>query len=590
MIAGSVGEMNAHLITELAEAKRALSAFERPNGAPAREFSIALLRNYSAEFIEPFLRCYFAQEGLLCHVQFGGYNTVEQDVLAGELIADAQLVVLSLTLDGLEPDWQFGGFSAADTAERIIGLVESINSKCVASVVINTILRPVLADEGAAQGASEGSIARLVAEVNNRLTHYAASNRKCLLVDWERLVMLLGAEKSFDSRLHYLASAPFKHGFLSAYAYEIFRIARLLTGRGKKCLILDCDNTLWGGVVGEVGTSGIGLDRNSYPGRAYYDFQKNIVRLSERGIMVALCSKNNLEDVTAVLEQHPHCLLRLDRLVAMRINWEDKERNIASIVEELNIGMDAVVFVDDNPVECARIASFLPDLTVRQVPEQLSELPLLLEREGLFDQLAITPEDLARTRLYREEAQRKQTAARFGTAEEFLASLEMVARIKRASAEEVGRVAQLTQKTNQFNLTTRRYSEGQIADMIGSPDWAIFILTPRDAFGDLGLSGVLIAHRREDGHWVDSMLMSCRILGRQLERQFVTTCIERLDVEWGLGMWHAEYLPTKKNRQVEAFWPSFGFRGETLSDGCVRYAASRAELALPHFGFIRVEE
>jgi len=582
--------MSSHLIFDLAEAKRAVSTFDNAEGRPAPEFKIALLRNYSAEFIQPFLRFYFNRAGLRCNLQLGGFNTVEQDVLSGEAIADARLIVLSLTLDELEPDWQFGRFSPAEIANRITGVVELINGKSPAPVLINTVLRPVLADEGAAQAASEGSIARRIAEVNDHLARYAATNHKCLLVDWERLVMLLGAEKALDRRLQYLASAPFKHPFLSAYAYEIFRVARLLTGAGKKCVILDCDNTLWGGVVGEAGIAGIALDRNTYPGRAYYDFQKNIVRLSERGIMVALCSKNNLEDVTAVLEQHPHCLLRPAHLVAMRVNWEDKERNIAAIVEDLNIAMDAVVFIDDNPVECARIASFLPDLTVVQVPEQLSDLPLLLEREGLFDQLSVTQEDLARTQLYREEGRRKQTAARFATAEEFLASLDMVARIKRASTEEVPRVAQLTQKTNQFNLTTRRYSEGQIADMIGSQDWAVFTLSPRDSFGDLGLSGVLIVHRREDGYWIDSMLMSCRILGRELERQFVTTCVERLDVDWGPGIWHAEYLPTKKNSQVEAFWPAFGFTEEMKSDAGVRYAVARADLSLPDFSFIRVEE
>jgi FkbH-like protein len=197
---------------------------------------------------------------------------------------------------------------------------------------------------------------------------------------------------------------------------------------------------------------------------------------------------------------------------------------------------------------------------------------------------------LARTRLYQEESQRKQRAARFTSADEFLASLEMVARIGRARPAEVNRIAQLTQKTNQFNLTTRRYSEGQIADMAKSPDWAVLTLSPRDCFGELGLSGVLIAQRREGCNWIDSMLMSCRILGRKLEQQFVTTCIERLDAEWGGGMWRAEYRRTKKNRQVEDFWPIFGFAVEEASDMEVRYAAATGELALPTFDFIRVEE
>jgi len=258
-------------------------------------------------------------------------------------------------------------------------------------------------------------------------------------------------------------------------------------------------------------------------------------------------------------------------------------------VDELNIGMDAVVFVDDNPAECARIAAFLPELTVRQVPAERYDLPLLLEREGFFDRLGATPEDGARTALYRQEAQRKSSAVAFATQEEFLASLEMVARVERATPAQVPRIAQLTQKTNQFNLTTRRYTDGQVIDMIASPDWAVFTLTPRDRFGDLGLSAVLIARQREDGNWIDSMLLSCRILGRQLERQFVTTAIESLDAEWGRRTWYAEYLPSRKNRQVEAFWPIFGFVADRVTGSCTLYKAIPGALTLPHFPFIRIE-
>jgi FkbH-like protein len=575
-------------VTDVVQVLRDNKAFKAMGAT--KQIRIKILRNYSAEYIEPFLKYYFGQIGVDCEVDFGGYDTIHQELLAEGALAGCDLVVLSLVLAGLAPDADLQGFAVDELFQRITTLAELAVSRTSAPVIVNSFLRPTLEEGGPAQALREGSPDDCIAELNHRLRRWAMTRMpRCLLVDWERLLMRIGMDAALDPRMAYLARAPFKHSFLSGYAHEIFRIGRALQGGSKKCLILDCDDTLWGGVVGELGLDGIELDRSNYPGRAFYDFQKSVLRLVDQGVMVALCSKNNLEDVMAVLDEHPHCLLKRDHLVGHRINWEGKERNIQELVEELNISMDTVVFVDDNPTECARIEAFLPNLTVRQVPAQLYDLPLLLEREGLFDKLSVSKEDLERTKLYQAEAKRRDGAAAFASVDEFLASLDLRARITPASAAQITRIAQLTQKTNQFNLTTRRYTDGDIAQIINDADQAVFTLSATDRYGDLGLSGVLIAKRRGKEAEIDTLLMSCRVLGRKLENQFVVSCLEHLTVAWAPNSWSAEYIPTKKNRQVAEFWPAFGFRENRRRDTAICYRSDSTALKLDRIPFIEIE-
>ncbi len=291
----------------------------------------------------------------------------------------------------------------------------------------------------------------------------------------------------------------------------------------------------------------------------------------------------------AVLDKHPHCLINRNHLVAARVNWNDKERNIQELVTDLNIGMNAVVFVDDSAIECARVKAFIPDITVRTVPKDLYELPLLLGSEGLFDKLATTEEDFARTDMYREEEQRRENAKAFASVDEFLSSLDIRARIRDAKPADMARISQLTQKTNQFNLTTRRYSEGQIEQMAAADDCAVYSLSARDRFGDLGLTGVLIARRNGGEAHVDSLLMSCRVLGRRLEDQFVVECMNDLNRRWRPAAWSAEYIKTDKNDQVADFWTKFGFKQTGSEDRRTVYTASAAELALQPIPFITLE-
>ena len=584
-------QLQQHLLTNISEAYRLIKQADKVGGA-ARKIKVVILRNFSAEYLVPFVRAYFLRAGIDAEIVLGGFDTVQQDLFTPQVLEGADLVVLALDLTALAPDWLLGGAAVAGLADRVIGLASSALQSTSVPVVINTFIRPIQSSLGLNSLADSDSADAMIVDVNHALHQFSRENRgKIILVDWERLAVIAGAEETFDLRMGYIARSPFKPLFLSAYAYEIFKVCNVLRGGAKKCLVLDCDNTIWGGIVGELGVQHIQLDRNNYPGRAFYDFQRSVVRLANRGVMVALCSKNNEEDVLAVLDQHPDCLIKREHLVSWRVNWEGKETNIASMVRELNIGMDSVVFVDDNPTECTRVKDFLPDITVRMVPEKTYLLPSLLDGEGLFNLLTLTEEDKNRAKMYQAENMRQKSESKFASVEDFLASLELAAYIKHYSPEDAGplaRVAQLSQKTNQFNLTTRRYSETEILDFAGRPDYMVLGMNVTDKFGDFGLTGVLIAQVDGKVARMDSFMLSCRILGRNLERQFVITALQNLQEKWGVDFVVAEYLPTQKNAQVADFWDKNGLQVQSKDDTRTAYAAALADLDLNNIPYIKV--
>lgn len=554
----------------LAEIVAAVARAEGSPEQPAVSARISILRNYTIEPVEPFLKSQLYRAGIRPDVRFGGYDTVAQDLMdagSGLLEPAPDILVLSLMLDILEPDWNAPGWSAEGLRDRLAGLWEMAASKTDALIVLNTFLPPSYPAGGTIVSRATSCAEEQILQTNRSVREFARERPDRIFVaDWERLLRVLGEQESLDRRYWYLAKAPFRRAFLEAYALEIVKLARALKGRTKKCLVLDCDNTLWGGVVGEEGLQGIQLDRNEYPGKAYFDFQRSVLNLAERGVLICLCSKNNEEDVWEVLDNHPDCLVKRSHLAGWRVNWQDKATGIAGLAEELNLGLDSFVFVDDDPAQCELIRQALPEVEVLQTPAKLYTYADLLLRDGLFDTLGATDEDRQRAALYQTEARRREARTKFGDLDGYLRSLKIRADIHPVRPEELPRAAQLTQKTNQFNLTTRRYTEAQVAAMAASPDWSVWTLSARDSFGDMGLTGVLIARRDGSVGVIDTYLLSCRILGRELEYAFAETVMSALERLWGNSDWRASYIATLKNAQVAGFWQSFGF-SVTAEDG-----------------------
>ena len=322
----------------------------------------------------------------------------------------------------------------------------------------------------------------------------------------------------------------------------------------KKCIVLDLDNTLWGGVLGEEGVSGIKIG-GDYPGKAFSFFQKSLLQLSQIGVILTVCSKNNENDVLEVWSKNPFILLKKEHFAAYRINWQDKASNIKELANELNIGLDSFVFVDDNPTERELIKQMLPMVAVPEFPSQPYELPLFFKQlvDDYFKVYSITEEDKKKTEQYKANAARVQAQHSFADFGAFLASLNIQITIEAANEFNIPRIAQMTQKTNQFNLTTKRYTDADVKEFLAS-GWKIWCISVADRFGDNGITGCIMIN----GDEIENFLLSCRILGKGIEKAFIKKIMSLLK-ENGITSVKAAYLPTAKNVQVVDFYERCGF-------------------------------
>lgn len=322
----------------------------------------------------------------------------------------------------------------------------------------------------------------------------------------------------------------------------------------KKCVVLDLDNTLWGGVLGEEGISGIKIG-GDYPGKAFDFFQKSLLHLSKAGVILAICSKNNEHDVLEAWEKNPFMVLKKEHFAAYRINWTDKATNIKELAEELNIGLDSFVFVDDNPTERELIKQMLPMVSVPEFPAQPYELPMFFKQlvNDYFKIYSITNEDKKKTEQYKANAARAQAQHSFTDFGAFLESLDIQITIESANEFNIPRIAQMTQKTNQFNLTTKRYTDADVKGFLVD-GWKIWCIRVADRFGDNGITGCIMVN----GNEIDTFLLSCRILGKGIEKAFIKKILAILK-ESGVKTVKAAYFPTAKNVQVADFYDRCGF-------------------------------
>jgi FkbH-like protein len=547
--------------TSLHQLMGGINEFRKSGHQLSFEVKVTILRNHTLDNLKWFLEGFGICENIEIAYSQGGYDTLMEEISNAESIlyrTHPEVIVISLVLENLVPEFTKNTFSVEEVTESIQDMTDSIRSRSSGLIIINTLLGPLYNSDGIFSLNNVHSIENKIKNINAWISQLCQRTKGIYVVDWNQLEQRLGEEQSRDYRLWYAAKSLLTNRFLKEYAFEIIKIIKALKGASKKCLILDCDNTLWGGIIGEDGIGGIQLDPQEYPGNIYYQFQQNILRLVERGVLVVLCSKNNEDDVWEVLDQHPFSLLKRVHLANWRINWEDKVSNIQSLVNELNIGPDSFVFVDDNPAEIEWVKQSFPEVTTWQVPQDLSLYPSLLIKCGLFDTLSITDEDKNRTSMYQAETKRKEEQNKLPNYDDYLTSLKLVATICSVSDQQIPRVAQLTQKTNQFNLTTRRYSEKEIKMLIDHEDYDVMYLHLKDRFGDHGIVGVMIIKHNEKIASFDTFLLSCRVLGRKVEELFLDVGLNTIK-DRGKCSVEGEYIATEKNMLVRDFFEERGF-------------------------------
>lgn len=538
------------------------------SGLPA--LSISVLRNITVEPMEPFLRYLALELGLAASIKLGGFDTVYQDAVGGnnDLLSQAtDCVLVFLRLEGLSPELarNFAAMSADDIAAEearieahVKAVVQGIRAQSKAMILWHGFeppINPALGIYDAQTGQGQSAV---VARLNDSLRRIMADTPSAYLVDMASCMLRLGADGFYDQRLWHIGRIPYTRQAMREIALQDFKFIRPLLGKNKKCLVLDCDNTLWGGIIGEDGLGGIGLGQ-SHPGSAYLDLQQEVVNLFHRGVIIALCSKNNPDDVWQVFGQHPDMVLKKEHIAAWRINWQDKAGNLRELAQELNIGLDALVFVDDSEFEVGAVRQLLPEVTVIHLAkENAVNHANTLAACGLFDTLTLSDEDRKRGQMYKAQVERADLMARSPDMAEYLESLEMTAQVRLADAISIPRLAQQTQKTNQFNLTTRRYSEADIQSLAESEDSDVISLRLSDRFGDSGIVGTCILRYDQGRAVFDTLLMSCRALGRGVEEVLLHQALS-LAKQKRCTLAVGEYYATPKNTQVADFFARQGF-------------------------------
>jgi FkbH-like protein len=567
----------------------ALSKFERQAAPPARRsVRLAVAGTYTTSQLGRLLRLAALRRGIKVEVFETGFNAYVQEVLdpGSALYAFDPDYVLLAPHDGAI---QFPAFSANpdamldDEVARWQSLWQAITRHSRARVIQHNIaIRPESA-WGHLSSRVPASRDEMLRALNTRLG--SAAGDGVAIVDCDRIAATVGKNRWFDARYWHLAKQAVALDALPELARHTAAVLAGAEGLSSKCVVLDLDNTLWGGVIAEEGLAGLHLG-DGPKGEPYVTFQEYLLALRARGILLAVVSKNNDHDAREPFLNHPDMRLRLADIAAFRANWTDKATNLRSVSEELNIGLDSLVFVDDSPAERQVVRQLLPEVEVPVLPTEASDYVRALSETLLFEASALTSEDLARADQYRVRAAAASLQQQAGSLEEFYASLGMEAFVAPFDELNLPRIVQLIGKTNQFNVTTRRHGRPEVLEFMHDPRCITQYLRLRDHFGDHGLVAVLIACQADDAYEIDSWLMSCRVIGRTVENEMLSRLCESV-VQRGCSRVRGTFIPTAKNEVVRDVFAQLGFVLVASENGRTTWEYDITEKGIPTSEYIR---
>ncbi len=535
-----------------------------------RPLKIAVLRSYTVEPLEPILRLRFILEEYNPQFAYGGYGQYAQEALDDKsflYVFKPDIVLFLLRSGDLLPGFygEYNGKSffqwqqiMESTVEQLGACAIAIREKLDSRILVQNMGFEDLLYWGVYDAQRTQNQIHLIHELNRALIARLTPIANTFVWDYNHFVSRKGYETLYDPKMWYISKNPFKYSAYPEIANDLFRYFAAAMGKVKKCIVLDLDNALWGGVVGEDGFERIQLGED-YPGACYRDMQKELLKLYHRGILLAINSKNNEEEVFEVIDKHPGMILRRKHFAAHRVNWKDKATNLEELAQELNIGIDSMIFIDDNPLECELVRQLHPECTVIELPEKKYKLPGTIQALFNVENINITEEDKKKGEIYQSQIERKKVQQAASSLEEYLKSLDVVVSIKEADSFSVPRIAQLTQKTNQMNLTTRRYFEAEIESFMKSPLSSVFYVSVKDRLGDHGIVGVIILKIEGEKCLIDTFLLSCRVLGLTIEQSMLAHIQERAR-ESGCKQLVGEYIPTKKNTPAAGFYEAANFK------------------------------
>lgn len=553
---------------------------------PEYDYTVAYLANHTIDSLSRYTSVNCAIKGQFISSYIGAFNQFFQEVLAsksGLIAAKPDLIFLSLLLHELSPQISNCFISLAheqrsQEIERIVKQLqewsEIAKSRTEAGILISNFVRPTYSQAGVADLQQELGEAEFYAELNLALLKTFRDDQRVFVFDMDHTLARYGKNRSFNAKMYHLAKIEWDEAVYPLLSTELWRYIFAGKASAKKCLVLDLDNTLWGGIVGEDGVHGIKIGHGDAEGEAYLAFQYAVRSLLERGVILAICSKNNAEDVDEVFSQRSEMVLQKNDFSASQVNWDYKHVNIQKIAAQLNIGVNSIVFVDDNPAECAMVKEALPDVTTVHLSGDPSQFAETLMQLSEFEKLFITTEDTNKRDQYQQNAKREQQKYDIGNIDDYLQSLGTKVLIESASKKNLPRIHQLFSKTNQFNVTTIRYTPSDIETFLEGEQWNLNIVQVKDNFGDLGIVGLYLIEHNDSVARIDSLVLSCRALGRGIESCIMNNIKQDFLLGGKCSVLQGLFSQTAKNMPASTFFTDQGFQLTTGDEKQQHYELS----------------
>lgn len=551
-----------------------------------KKFSVAVLSNIITSQLGPVIEYTLRQNGLFGKCMHGDYDNIVQDC---QKYSDKDLVLIVWEASNFVDGFQYKADLLSEN--EIDNLIQRVKTEIdfvfealqnTSSIVITRFSSMVFNHNFILKNKFD-----YVCDILNQYLEKKAT-QNCLLLDIDKIFVKLSIEKSVDFRNFYSSKSLYTSDFFIELSRFIYPYVASVTGKTKKALIFDCDNTLWSGVVGEDGLEGIKMSSKDPKGVVFEEVQCLAKYLSYKGIIIGLNSKNNQVDVMDVFTKHKDISLSINQILIKKINWNDKVSNLKEISNELNIGIDSLVFVDDSDFEINLVQQLLPMVKTVQVPAETYKFPELLRKQmQLFFSNIISLEDSSRLQMYKEQEVRDNEKQSFENINDYIRSLDLALKIFKDPINLVPRIAQLTQKTNQFNLTTKRYTENDISHFVNSKTHHVFVFSLTDKYGDYGITGEAIIEIKDKIAFIDTFLMSCRVIGRNVEKRFFQELIPYLK-EKGIEKIKASFLSTPKNHQVKNFYDEIGFQIESTNGDDTNYVILIDDFKSININYIKV--
>ena len=537
------------------------------------KIKIALLGSFTLDGLNETIKVKCSELKVGCDTFYGGYNRYNEEILNSKsklysfspdvcfLILDTRNILGDLFYYPYNLSVDKRREFIQNKINELNNLIKSFKEKSNSKLVISNFIIPTYSPYGIFETKTDYGLQEMVFDLNHKLNNICRDENSIYVYDINGFVSKHGEENVFDFQQYFFGDVKISLSYIPILANDLLGYIKPTLGLNKKCIVLDLDNTLWGGIVGEDGFNKIKLGPQP-PGNTYVEFQKYLLSLHERGIILAVNSKNNLDDAIEVIKNHPNMILRENHFGCLKINWNDKVTNLKEIAQDLNIGLDSIVFIDDDPVNRDFVRETLPEVLTIELPKDPSLYVSTLTELNDFHVIKITEEDKQRGKMYTQQRVRVESEKNSTSFEEYLKQLNIKIHIKKADEFTIPRISQLTLKTNQFNLTTKRYQEEDIKNFSQDKKKIVGCARIEDKFGDNGITSVFIVKKDNEEEWIiDTFLLSCRVIGRGVEEgilDYIINEARKNNVKRIIG----NFIPTKKNKPSESFLPNFGFEKE----------------------------